>query len=105
MPDDRTNLSQKNIDPKDRLIFALDVESSEQAQQLVERLDDAVTFYKLGLEMFMGGNYYETIDWLLARDKKVFVDLKFFEPIAVSALPPYMAMMPFLPPPSKKKKT
>ena len=79
MPDDRANLSQKNIDPKDRLIFALDVDSSEQAQQLVEQLDDTVTFYKLGLEMFMGGKYYEMIDWLLARNKKVFVDLKFFD--------------------------
>ncbi len=79
MPDDRANLSQKNIDSKDRLIFALDVESSEQAQQLVEQLGDAVTFYKLGLEMFMGGKYYEMIDWLLARNKKVFVDLKFFD--------------------------
>jgi orotidine-5'-phosphate decarboxylase len=79
MPDDRSNLSQKNIDPKDRLIFALDVESSEQAQQIVEQLDDAVTFYKLGLEIFLGGKYYETIDWLLARNKKVFVDLKFFD--------------------------
>lgn len=79
MSDDRAYLSQKNIDPKERLIFALDVESSEQAQKIVEQLDDAVTFYKLGLEMFMGGKYYEMIDWLLARDKKVFVDLKFFD--------------------------
>jgi orotidine-5'-phosphate decarboxylase len=79
MPEDRSYLSQKNIDPKDRLIFALDVESNEQAQQIVEQLDDAVVFYKLGLEMFLGGKYFETIDWLLKRDKKVFVDLKFFD--------------------------
>ena len=76
---DRDYLSQKNIDPQDRLIFALDVESSEQAQTIVEQLGDAVTFYKLGLELFMAGNYYQTIDWLLARNKKVFVDLKFFD--------------------------
>jgi orotidine-5'-phosphate decarboxylase len=79
MSDDRTYLSQKNIDPKDRLIFALDVENSDRAKQLVERLDDTVTFYKLGLELFLGGQYYETIDWLLARNKKIFVDLKFFD--------------------------
>lgn len=79
MSDDRSYLSQKNIDPKDRLIFALDLETTEQAQQIVEQLGDAVTFYKLGLELFMGGKYYEMIDWLLARDKKVFVDLKFFD--------------------------
>jgi orotidine-5'-phosphate decarboxylase len=79
MSDDRTYLSQKNIDPKERLIFALDVDSSDRAKQLVEQLDDAVTFYKLGLELFLGGQYYETIDWLLARNKKIFVDLKFFD--------------------------
>jgi orotidine-5'-phosphate decarboxylase len=79
MSDDRTYLSQKNIDPKERLIFALDVETSDRARQIVEQLDDAVTFYKLGLEMFLGGQYFETIEWLLARNKKVFVDLKFFD--------------------------
>ncbi len=79
MSDDRTYLSPKNIDPKSRLIFALDVDSSDRARQIVEQLDDAVTFYKLGLEMFLGGQYFETIDWLLARDKQVFVDLKFFD--------------------------
>lgn len=79
MSDDRSYLSQKNIDPKERLIFALDVETSDRAQQIVEQLGDAVIFYKLGLEMFLGGKYFETIDWLLARDKKVFVDLKFFD--------------------------
>jgi orotidine-5'-phosphate decarboxylase len=79
MSDNHSNLSQKNIDPKERLIFALDVETTEQAQQIVEQLDDAVMFYKLGLELFLGGKYFEMIDWLRARDKKVFVDLKFFD--------------------------
>jgi len=79
MSDDLTYLSQKNIDPKERLIFALDVETSDRARQLVEQLDDAAIFYKLGLEMFLGGQYFETIEWLLARNKKVFVDLKFFD--------------------------
>jgi orotidine-5'-phosphate decarboxylase len=45
MSDDRTYLSQKNIDPKERLIFALDVQTEEQARQIVERLGDAVVFY------------------------------------------------------------
>jgi orotidine-5'-phosphate decarboxylase len=79
MSEDRTYLSQKNIDPKERLIFALDVETSDRAKQIVEQLDDAVIFYKLGLEMFLGGEYFQTIDWLLARNKKIFVDLKFFD--------------------------
>lgn len=71
---------------RERLIFALDVADAERARQLVEALDDSVWFYKLGLEMFMAGGYFELLDWLTARDKKVFVDLKFFDvPATVGA--------------------
>jgi len=64
---------------RDRLIFALDVPEADRARQLVEQLGDAVTFYKVGLELMMAGGYFELIDWLLERDKKVFTDLKFFD--------------------------
>ena len=64
---------------RDRLIFALDVPEADRARALVEQLGDAVTFYKVGLELMMAGGYFELIDWLLARDKKVFTDLKFFD--------------------------
>ncbi|MGB5324125.1 MAG: orotidine-5'-phosphate decarboxylase [Pseudomonadales bacterium] len=60
-------------------MFALDVPGIAPAKQLVEELGDSVTFYKLGLELLMAGNYFELLDWLIARDKKVFVDLKFFD--------------------------
>jgi orotidine-5'-phosphate decarboxylase len=79
MMSEQNYLSTKPIDPKDRLIFALDFENNEQAQQMVETLGDAVTFYKIGLELFMAGNYYPMLDWLTERGKKVFVDLKFFD--------------------------
>lgn len=72
-------LSPKAIPPAERLIFALDVPSSAEARHTVDRLGDTVRFYKLGLELFMAGGYFELIDWLRARDKKVFVDLKFFD--------------------------
>ncbi len=74
-----THLSTKPIPPAERLIFALDVEGAEEAKALVERLGDAVVFYKIGLELFMAGGYFELIDWLAARGKKIFVDLKFFD--------------------------
>lgn len=64
---------------RDRLIFALDVPDAEQARALVEQLGEAVSFYKIGLELMMAGGYFELIDWLLARDKQVFTDLKFFD--------------------------
>ena len=63
----------------ERLIFALDVPDTAAARRLVEQLGDAVVFYKIGLELFMGGEYFALIDWLVERRKKVFVDLKFFD--------------------------
>jgi orotidine-5'-phosphate decarboxylase len=57
----------------------MDVPSCDRARALAEELGDAVTFYKIGLELMMSGEYFELLDWLLARDKKVFCDLKFFD--------------------------
>ncbi len=78
MPD-TAFLSDKAIPARERLIVALDMPSPAEAKALVERLGDAAWFYKLGLELFMAGGYFELMDWLGARGKKVFVDLKFFD--------------------------
>jgi orotidine-5'-phosphate decarboxylase len=69
----------KNIPVNERLIFAMDVPDCDRARQLAEELGDSVTFYKLGLELMMSGGYFELLDWMLARDKKVFADLKFYD--------------------------
>lgn len=69
----------QSISNPDRLIFAMDVPEPDQARALAEQLGDAVTFYKLGLELMMAGGYFDLIDWFVGRDKKVFVDLKFFD--------------------------
>jgi len=72
-----------SIDRRERLIAALDVPAAREARALVESLGDSVRFYKIGLELFTaGGNsggYFELLDWLVARDKKVFADLKFYD--------------------------
>jgi orotidine-5'-phosphate decarboxylase len=76
----------KDILTHERLIFAMDVPDCERARQLAEQLGDSVTFYKLGLELMMSGGYFELLDWMLARDKKVFADLKFYDiPATVGA--------------------
>ena len=76
----------KDIRSQDRLIFALDVPDVPAARALAERLGDTVTFYKIGLELMMTGEYFELLDWLLERDKKVFADLKLFDiPATVGA--------------------
>ena len=72
-------MSAKNIPSNERLIFAMDVPECGQARALADELGDAVNFYKIGLELMMSGEYFELLDWLLQREKKVFCDLKFFD--------------------------
>jgi orotidine-5'-phosphate decarboxylase len=71
-------ISTKTIPPEDRLIFALDVPTAEEARRLVGTLKDAVRFYKVGLELFLGAGF-ALVDWLLEQDKQVFLDLKLYD--------------------------
>lgn len=63
----------------ERLIFALDVPGKAQAIEWVDRLGDAVSFYKIGMELLASGEYFDVLEELAKRDKRVFVDLKFFD--------------------------
>jgi len=60
---------------RERLIVALDVSSVEEAQAMVARLGEAVSFYKIGYQLaFAGGLAYAPV--LAAAGKQVFLDLK-----------------------------
>lgn len=72
-------MSKLPISNKERLIVALDVPTAKQAKELVETLGDSAVFYKIGLELFMSGEYFELLGWLNQHNKKIFVDLKFFD--------------------------
>ena len=72
-------MSSHRIEDRERLIVALDVPSSGQARDLVETLGRSVAFYKVGLELFLSGDAFEFLDWLVEQGKKIFVDLKFFD--------------------------
>lgn len=75
-----------HIPNRERLIFALDVPSLEEARALIDRLGDSVEFYKLGLEVFLSGHYFELMAQLKGQGKKVFADLKLFDiPATVAA--------------------
>jgi orotidine-5'-phosphate decarboxylase len=74
-----TLLSTKPILASERLIVALDVPEASAAKDFVTQLGESVHFYKMGLELFMAGGYFELLDWLVKNGKKVFVDLKFFD--------------------------
>ena len=63
------------IAPRERLIVALDLSSVEAADALVERLGDAVSFYKIGYQLaYAGGLLYA--QKLAGAGKRVFLDLK-----------------------------
>ena len=63
------------LKPRERLIVALDLPSVEAAQAMVARLDDAVSFYKIGYQLaFAGGLPYARK--LADAGKQVFLDLK-----------------------------
>jgi orotidine-5'-phosphate decarboxylase len=63
------------LEPRDRLIVALDLPSVEAAQAMVVQLGDAATFYKIGYQLaFAGGLAYAQT--LIDAGKQVFIDLK-----------------------------
>jgi orotidine-5'-phosphate decarboxylase len=64
-----------NIAPKDRLIVALDLPGVAEAEALVARLGDSVSFYKIGYQLAYAGGL-PLVRELAGAGKKVFVDLK-----------------------------
>src|SRR6516225_11468358 len=63
------------VDPRERLIVALDVPSVAEAEALVARLGEAVFFYKIGYALaFAGGIDFACA--LAGAGKRVFLDLK-----------------------------
>jgi orotidine-5'-phosphate decarboxylase len=65
-------VTRATIPARERLIFAMDVPDAAAARRLADQLGDSVVFYKLGLELFMAGGYFELLDWLMgARQPSV----------------------------------
>ena len=62
--------------PRERLIVALDVPTAEEAQALVARLGDSVSFYKIGMELIYGGGGLGLAERLIGSGRQVFIDLK-----------------------------
>ena len=78
--------AHKPIPARERLIFALDVSTRDEALGWIGRLGDSVRFYKIGMELLTSGAYFEVLEALAARGKQVFVDLKFHDvPATVGA--------------------
>ncbi|MGJ4940984.1 orotidine-5'-phosphate decarboxylase [Bradyrhizobium sp. HKCCYLS1011] len=63
------------IAPRDRLIVALDLPGVGEAEAMIDRLGDSVSFYKIGYQLAFAGGL-ALVPKLAAGGKKVFVDLK-----------------------------
>ena len=63
----------------DNLIVALDVADIYSAKKLVEQIGDRVNFYKIGLEFMMSGDFFNMVEWLKIKEKKIFADLKLYD--------------------------
>ncbi|HUC50487.1 MAG TPA: orotidine-5'-phosphate decarboxylase [Xanthobacteraceae bacterium] len=63
------------IEPRDRLIVALDVSTVDEARAMVARIGDAVSFYKIGYQLALAGGLSYAAE-LIASGKKLFVDMK-----------------------------
>ena len=63
------------MDARERLIVALDLPSVAAAEGMVERLGDAVSFYKIGYQLAFAGGL-PLAETLTRAGKQVFVDLK-----------------------------
>jgi orotidine-5'-phosphate decarboxylase len=63
------------MEARDRLIVALDVPSVGDAEAMIERLGDSVSFYKIGYQLAFAGGL-SLAQSLIAAKKQVFIDLK-----------------------------
>lgn len=61
------------------LIVALDVDTRREAETIVERLGPSADFYKIGYQLFYGGDGLALGKALIAAGKRVFFDLKMLD--------------------------
>jgi orotidine-5'-phosphate decarboxylase len=66
------------IDASERLICALDVPSIAEAKELVRKLDGVVSFFKIGIELYVASGL-ALIPELIQQKQKIFLDLKYFD--------------------------
>src|SRR5437588_12566122 len=68
-------MNPATISPRDRLIVPLDLPSVAEAEAMIARLGDSVTFYKIGYQLAYAGGL-PLVRHLSGAGKKVFADLK-----------------------------
>jgi orotidine-5'-phosphate decarboxylase len=65
-------------DPKEKIIFALDVDHFSEAQRWVNLLKDHIGIFKVGKQLFTHAGP-KVVDMIRKKNQKVFLDLKFHD--------------------------
>ena len=68
--------SARRVEASERLIVALDVPSADQARAIVEALDGAASFFKIGLHLQLVPGTEQLITEIVAAGNRVFLDYK-----------------------------
>ena len=64
---------------EDRLIVALDVPSIGEARAVIDKLEGVVSFFKVGLWLQFAAGFDGLLDYLIAKNKNIFLDAKMFD--------------------------
>lgn len=75
---DASREKSERVEDRDRLIVALDVPTPGEARATIDRLGDAVSFYKIGMQLQFNGGLDLARD-LVAEGRRVFLDSKLFD--------------------------
>src|SRR3954464_5186083 len=74
----RNQAPARGIDPRERLIVALDVSTAAAAQKIVAAVGDSAITYKVGMQLYTAEGPHLVRD-LVASGRRVFLDLKYHD--------------------------
>src|SRR5256714_2579436 len=75
---ERWSLDFRNVDPRQRLIIALDVSTAAAARKIVAAVGDSALTYKVGMQLYTAEGPQVVRD-LVASGRRVFLDLKYHD--------------------------
>ena len=72
-------IARQPLSARERLIVALDFASADEALKIVDRLGDAVSFYKIGLHLHLAPGLHLLVSQLISAQKRLFLDFKYID--------------------------
>jgi orotidine-5'-phosphate decarboxylase len=72
-------IARPPLSARERLIVALDTATVDDAMSIVDRLDETVSFYKIGLHLQLAPTLHLLVTGLTSAKKKVFLDFKYID--------------------------